>query len=226
MSLLLLKYQMSMPLGSDLSLTEKISDYKVAAIPDASQKPNYSNRIEYSLLESQKKLQQLDLKNHRLAYLPRLSAFLNEGIFSQSPKFNYFTENTLWYGYGMYGLNMNIPIFDGLQNSYQSQQSKIKLQEVENNILSLEQTIELQIKTAEISFKNGLASLESQNKNMELAAEVAQVTKEKYKQGVGTSLEVTSAETSLLEAQTNYFSALYDALISKVDYDKANGNLK
>ena len=227
MSKLLLKYQMSMPLGADLSLTEKMADYKsVVSPPDATQKPNFSARIEYSLLESQKKLQLLDIKNHKLACLPRIAAFANAGWFSQSPTFNYFSEKNLWYNYGMYGLSLNLPIFDGLQNARQTQQSKLKLQELDNNIASLEQSIELQMRTSEISLKNGLSSLAAQNKNMELASEVAQVTKAKYKQGVGTSLEVTSAETSLLESQTNYYNALYDVLISKVDYDKATGTIK
>ena len=68
-----------------------------------------------------------------------------------------------------------------------------------------------------------MSTLELQNQNIELAKEVARVTKIKYQEGIGTSLEVTTAETSLIEAQTNYYNALYDALVAKVDYEKANG---
>jgi hypothetical protein len=35
-----------------------------------------------------------------------------------------------------------------------------------------------------------------------------------------------TAETALKESQTNYFNALFDALVAKIDFDKANGNLK
>jgi outer membrane protein TolC len=38
---------------------------------------------------------------------------------------------------------------------------------------------------------------------------------------VGSNIEVIEAESSLREAQVNYYNALYDALISKVDLDKA-----
>jgi outer membrane protein len=223
LSMALLKFQMSMPLENELTLTEKISDFKAEAPPV--QKMDYKNRIEFSLLESQKKLQQLDIKNNNLSHLPRVAAFANAGWFSQSPEFNYFTKSNLWYNYGMYGINISIPIFDGMQTSYKNQQSKLKSQQIENNIQSFELAASLQVKSAEISLKNNLSSLESQSKNMELADEVAKVTKTKYRAGVGTSLEVTTAETALLEAQTNYYNALYDALISKVDYDKANGTL-
>ena len=56
---------------------------------------------------------------------------------------------------------------------------------------------------------------------MELADKVARVTKIKYEQGVGSSIEVTDAESSLREAQVNYYNALYDAILAKIDLDKA-----
>jgi outer membrane protein TolC len=59
-----------------------------------------------------------------------------------------------------------------------------------------------------------------------LAEDVARVTKIKYEQGVGSNLEVVTAETALKEAQTNYYNALFDALVAKIDFDKANGSIK
>jgi outer membrane protein TolC len=60
---------------------------------------------------------------------------------------------------------------------------------------------------------------------MDLAEEVLRVTKIKYQQGLGTNLEIVNAESDLKQAQNNYFSALYDVLIAKVDLDKAHGKL-
>jgi outer membrane protein TolC len=42
---------------------------------------------------------------------------------------------------------------------------------------------------------------------------------------VGSNIEVINAETSLREAQTNYFKALYDLFIAQVDLQKAEGSL-
>lgn len=221
LSKMLLKFQMSMPLENELILTEKISDLKVENV--TAQKTDYKNRIEYSLLEAQKKLQQLDLKNYRLANLPTIAAFANAGFFSQSPEFNYLTEKNLWYNYGMYGVTMTIPIFDGLQTPYKKQQSKLKLKKIENDIANFEQAVGMQIKSAELSLQNSLASLESQKKNIELAEGIFTSSKLKYQQGVGSNLEVMTAETSLKEAQVNYFNALYDALLAKIEYEKATG---
>ena len=60
---------------------------------------------------------------------------------------------------------------------------------------------------------------------MDLAKEIVRVSKIKYKQGVGTNLEILNAEAALKESQTNYFTSLYNALIAKVDLDKAQGKL-
>ena len=74
-------------------------------------------------------------------------------------------------------------------------------------------------------FENAILNLTAQKENQDLAGNVARVTKIKYEQGVGSSLEVTDAENSLRVAQTNYYSALFDAMIAKVDLDKAYGKL-
>jgi outer membrane protein TolC len=47
----------------------------------------------------------------------------------------------------------------------------------------------------------------------------------KFKNGVASSTELLEAETSTKEAQTNYYSALYDAVLSKIELEKALGIL-
>ena len=81
------------------------------------------------------------------------------------------------------------------------------------------------MKQAAINYLNAIKTLESQRANSSLAENIARITKIKYEQGVGSNLEVVDAEASLKEAQVNYYNALYDALIAKVDLDKAYGKL-
>ena len=92
-------------------------------------------------------------------------------------------------------------------------------------MVNLENVINLEVSQAQTTYLNGQKSLENQQRNMDLAKEVLRVTKIKYDQGVGSSLEVTTAETSLKEAQNNYINALYDMLINKVNLDQALGNI-
>ena len=61
---------------------------------------------------------------------------------------------------------------------------------------------------------------------MALAEEILRVSKIKYEQGVGSSIEVTQAQTSVREADNSYIEGLYNALVAKVDLDKAYGRIK
>ena len=85
----------------------------------------------------------------------------------------------------------------------------------------MRQGIDLSIQQNTIVYKNALETFRSQRENMELADRVARVTKIKYEQGVGSNIEVTDAESSLRESQVNYYNALFDAILAKIDLDRA-----
>jgi outer membrane protein TolC len=78
---------------------------------------------------------------------------------------------------------------------------------------------------AQTSLQNSLKTLAEQKKNVELATEVSRVTRIKYEQGVGSNLEVVTAESELKNAQVAYLNNLYEALIARTDFEKASGNI-
>jgi outer membrane protein len=217
----MLKFQMGMPIEQDLTLTDKLVDIQLdnivsGAVSDTS---FYHNRIEYKLLETAKKLNEFDLMEKKAKYLPSLAAI---GNLSSS-----FYENRLGslyskgYPFSYVGLRMNIPIFSGGQRSNQVKQSQISVLKSQNDLDNATNGFKLQANAAQITFTNSMQSLNNQKRSRELAQEVLRVSKIKYQQGVGSSIEVTQAQTELENADNQYIQALYNALISKVDLDKA-----
>lgn len=220
----LLKFQMGMTIGSELTLTDQISTVSVHEnIGLAKDTTAYRKRIEFSLLETQKALNDLDVKRYKSVFLPSLSAFGSTSNNFQSNSFGNLYDKR--FPTTVIGLRLSVPIISGGQKKYQLANAKLAVLKTENDLYNLQNTINLDIKQAQTTYKNGQQSLENQQRNMDLAKEVLRVTKIKYEQGVGSSLEVTTAETSLKEAQNNYISALYDMLINKVNLDKALGNI-
>ncbi len=221
----LLKFQMGMPLNDLLVLTDslEIADLK-GVLPDSSGF-QYDQRIEFSLLQTQKRLNEYDLKRYKLSYLPSLSAFMNYGKNAGRDEFNFFKRDQPWFTSWIVGVSLNVPIFDGFQKKYQVRQARLAVQKSEVQLDQLKQSIDLQIQQANSSLRNNIRAVESQEQNMKLAEQVYETTKKKYEQGVGSNLEVMNAESDLKQAQTNYFSALYDAIIAKIDYQKALGKL-
>ena len=123
------------------------------------------------------------------------------------------------------GFRISVPIISGGIRNYQVRNARLEVKKTENNLINLKNGINLEVEQAKTVYRNGFRSLENQKRNMTLAQEVLRVTKVKYEQGVGSSIEVTTAETSLKESQNNYINALYELLINKVNLDKALGKI-
>lgn len=223
----LLKFQMGMPIETNLLLTDKLTDVNLQ--PEAINAMGldtavYQKRIEYQLQQTQVKLNQLDLKNKKASYLPTLSANAAYSASYQNNSFKDLYSNNFPSAY--VGLSLNVPIFSGFQRKYQVAQSKITVQQSQNTLQNLQNALNLEASQANVSYLNGLQTLDNQRKNQELAREILRVSKIKYQQGVGSSIEVTQAQTALEDADNKYIQGLYDAMVSKVDLDKAYGKIQ
>ena len=223
-----LKLQMGMPVGDSLILSGKLDEVNPDSLQAFGGTVEYSRRIEYSTLQTQKALTALDLKNVQAGYYPTLVAIANLGVNSAASKFSNlsnFNEKFRYAPFSFFGLNLSVPVFDGLQKKYKAEQSRINMMKISNGMKQLENVIDFEVKQANINLANAFESYAIQKRNLKLAEEVVRVSKVKYRQGVGSNLEVTNAESSLKESQTNYYTALYDFIIAKIDLDKAQGQL-
>jgi len=232
LSNVLLKYQMGMPMESNIVLMDELSAMSFDENSLSKEKVNYNNRVEYLQLKTSKKLAELDLKNNQWANLPSLAFSGNLGVFTSNKDLNVFSnenfaeKNKMWSDYGLLQLGLNIPLYGGGSRMYKTQQANLTVKKTENSIKDLERAIDLQTKQSEINFNNSIKSLETQKRNMKLAENVTIISQKKYKQGVGSNLEITTAESALKEAQVNYYNSLFDAINSKVEYDLATGTIK
>jgi len=219
----LLKFQMGMPIETGLKLTDGISDIQIdteVLLPDSNA---YINRVEYSLLQTQKKLNELNLKRYKSEFLPSIAAFGATSSIYQNNNFSELYDTR--FPTTVVGLRLSLPIISGGQRIFKIKSAALEVKKSANDLTNAKNGISLEIAQAKTSYQNGYQSLENQKRNMELSKEVLRVAKIKYEQGVGSSLEVTSAETALKESQNNYINALYDLLINKVNLDRALGKI-
>ncbi|WP_051633245.1 TolC family protein [Thermonema rossianum] len=228
LSYVLLKFQMGMPLEQDLKLSQTLADFQLSVVTQEMLQAEAAveNRPEYKLTEQAIHLQELNKKNVLSGYLPTLSAFATIGANFAGQNLDGYTDfENRWFEYSLVGLRLDVPIFDGLQKKYKTQQNKIEIAKLEEDKRQLTQAIQMEVMQAQINFQNAISSLEAQKRNLELAKEVARIAAIKYQEGVGSNLEVIDAETAFKEAETNYYNALYEAWSAKIDLDKALGTL-
>ncbi|MBK0403352.1 TolC family protein [Adhaeribacter sp. BT258] len=225
LSEMLLKFQMGMNQKEPITLTDELANVEVDLNKVKVENFNYANRIEYSILETQRDLATLDIRNIKAGYYPKLALNARYGGNMANNLFSAVTKPDNWLSFGYVGLGLQIPVFDGLSKHYQTQQAKLRLENAKHGLKLTEQSIDLQLNSSSANLTNALQQLESQKQTMALAEDIARVSKIKFQEGVGSNLEIINAETDLREAQTNYYAALFDALIAKVDLDKATGTL-
>ena len=207
LSKILLKFQMGLNQEDNLTVSGLIEELEIDQAAAVVSQINPEQRIEYSLLQTQRELNLLQLREYKARYLPTLSGFVNYGANMGSAEARdlvpFATDR--WVSNGAFGLSLNVPVFDSFRKHHLIQQEKFRLLKTENNIMNFTRIIDLQVSQSQITLQNNIDNLNFQKENMELAQEIFRVTKIKYEEGVGSNLEVVEAETAYKEAQTNYF---------------------
>lgn len=220
----LLKFQMGMPLNEPIVLSESLADLSPEKTLGASDF-TYDSRIEFSQLKTNETLVGLDMKNNKAQYLPKLYAQFNYGYNTAASNFDLLMQGDRWLSFGTIGVTLNIPIFNGFIKQTSIQQNKIQLQQIAARKEMLMKNIDLEIEQSGITLNSSIDALEVQKQNMQLADDIYRITQIKYREGVGSNLEVMEADAALKEAQTNYFGSLYDAVIAQIELKKALGTL-
>jgi outer membrane protein len=225
LSYMMLKFQMGMPLDNTVTLTDDLNLEIIKKDMELDRIVDYNNRVEMDLLKTIKKLNSYDYKRYQKGYLPTIAAAVSGSYATQTIAFKeLFTLP--YFPTGALVLNASVPIYDGNTRKAKMQQAKLNMLKNDNDMEALKLAVDFESKNAKTQLKNSMISLENQQKNIELANKVYTIAQKKYKEGVGSNIEILQAETAYKEAQTNYFNSLFEAMIAKIDYQKSLGLLK
>ncbi|MDB5203189.1 MAG: TolC family protein [Ferruginibacter sp.] len=218
-----LKFLLNMPQKDKLLLKDSLTeDMLKENILD--QNYDYKNRKEFQLAEAGKQLNEYNIKRYKLSYLPTLAAYGNYYKNAQRNKFDFFGKGP-WFTSSLVGVKLSVPIFDGFAKAARVSKAKLELEKTNNNIEQLKASIDNDVEQAKTRITSSILTVDNQRQNMQLAEQVYNSTKLKYEQGLGSNQEIYTAQAELKVAQNNYYSALYDAIIAKIDFQKATGTL-
>jgi outer membrane protein TolC len=120
-------------------------------------------------------------------------------------------------------LSVSIPIYDGGGSKAKRERAVISAQTVDIQRGMLENALTLELDAARKQYLNAQERVANQEKNVALAQRIYDTTQTKYRAGVGSSFEITQAESGLYSAQQGLLQAQYDLLTAKVAIRKALG---
>ena len=222
----ILKLQMGMPMEYEVTLAESLEELSPKEETLALLGEEGAERIELEQVSTQLALVALDLKNNMSQYMPKIDFIGNTRRSGAGNELDRVFNSSNWFGSSLVGVSLSVPIFDGFSKAARIQKNRVQINQIENQRTFLKESFKNELYAAKANLRNDLNLLDVQEENLQLATEVYQIARIKYKEGVGSNLEVVEADAALIQAEINYLGAIYDGLISKINLEKALGLLK
>lgn len=183
---------------------------------------------ELQLLNMQSEVLQKQKKMINHGYLPTLSLVGATQWTAFTDKFeNYFHTHPTnkWYNHTYWGLQLNVPIFDGLAKRNKSRKVAAQYTQLQTTIADTEKKLQTQYQNSLNDWHNNIRNAERQRENYRLAESVYLVTSDQYKEGVASMSDLLQDEMRMTEAQNGYISALYKYMVSELSLLKLTGQL-
>jgi outer membrane protein TolC len=214
---------MGIATNSAISLVFDDSDIAAKIALDTTSYVDQQKRIEIQQLNTQKQLQQLNIRYYKFGFIPKLSSYYNYNL-------NYFNNNfaNLYernYPASQIGLRLSIPLFQGTKRIQSLKKAVLQSESLDITIEDQKKQINTEYDLALGTYKSNLNDWKVQQENEELAKEVYETVKLQYDEGIKTYLDLITAETDLRTSQLNYLNSLYNLLSSKIDVERAMGTL-
>lgn len=215
-----LKFTIGYPVTGELEVTDDINSLLIVATEEELTAPvDFSSRPEHIAANTGIYLNELNIKRFQMMYLPSLSLY---GSYQRSMQGDKFSDG-FWFPMALVGAQVEVPLFDGLYKKAAIQRAKLDLEIAKIQLQDLERGITLEVQNARMDYFNARNRADNRKKTLDLAQRIYDTTQIKYKEGVGSSLELTTAEQGLYEAQMNYTQSLFDLLVAKANLDKSLG---
>ena len=204
-----LKLAMGYPVNEPIELAEDMASLTLAnAETLLTEAVDYRKRAAYRVAAVGEDLGQLNIEQFRAQYLPSLFA---SASYQQAFQGDNFSDG-FWFPTGVVGLDLRVPIFDGFRKRAQIDRAEVQLETSRNQRKDFERLIDFEVENARTNYRTATRRVTSQESNLALAQRIYDTTQIKYREGVGSSLELVQAEQSLFDSQANLIQAQLDQL--------------
>lgn len=219
-----LKNAMGLPLSEQVVLTDTLAAAP-GAWPDdleAAWKEAAAARPDIRRLEYQLKAEKERVSAARAERYPVLTAFgqleSQSAISDDTP-----LDHSNWPVSSSVGVQVSLPLFTGYATSARVEQAKLSRLQAATRLDELKADVQAELETRLSTLSEARKRIAVQESTIALAKRNYRITLLRFKEGVGSRLELTDAELQLNTSRTNYLKAVYDYLVAGVEMDRALG---
>ncbi|MDP4191748.1 MAG: TolC family protein [Bacteroidota bacterium] len=175
-------------------------------------------------LQAQEQLLEKSIQIQKADYYPSLAAIGQYQYQSQDNTFKFSQYN--WASTFVVGLQLSFPIFNGMQTKYRVEQAQIDKDKLVLNRQKFEDGLKIQIENAKLKMSEAKQRIGAQVRSVEQATKAVSIAEVRFKNGLGTQVELIDAQVALTRTQINKAQAVYDYLVSKSDWERLSGYKK
>ena len=223
-SMTMLKNAMGLPPETSLLLTGKLEPPSTSSPSDISgaYREALAQRAELRQLDFQVQAEAEKINSVKAENYPVLNAV---GKLETQTAFNDAVRvaDARWPTSSSVGLQLSMPLFTGYRISSQVEQAKISQLQTRSRLEELKANIRAEVEVRVANVEDSRQRIEVQSRTIGVAERSFAISALRFKEGIGSRLELTDAELQLNTAKTNYLQAVYDNLVATTLLDKALG---
>ena len=219
------KLSIGMPVETPIKLNGDLEQFKNGHGMLRAEQFNIENRVEFDILNQQITLDSLNVRRYKVGYIPNLYLNVSHQQNSFASQAEFVDLGKTWYPGTTYSLNLSVPIFDGLYKKAKISEARIKLEQDRNTLNNTRNAIYTEVAQAELRYATTANAFNNEKESRELAREIYRVAEIKFREGVGSSMELAQAESDKTQAEIRYSNALYEFMVAVTELQMALGTL-
>jgi outer membrane protein len=221
LSELVLKSVMGVDAGEDVEFIGELKEKAFEIDAADAVRTALEHRCEISMMRARRLIAEESIRLAKAGRYPTLSLSANYDVSTDRLTLESDQLDKSYAGY----LVLSFPLFDGLRTKSRISRSYSQLRQADIGMASLEDGIELEVRSAVLEIGAAWETLKSQEKNVEMAEEGLAIANQRYLKGYATNLEVMDAQLALTRARNNRIQALHDLNLAIAKAKKAMGIL-
>jgi outer membrane protein TolC len=218
----MLNFTLGQDINTPITLTDSLTslanenyDLAITAAPFS-----LDNNVDYKIMLNQLEAKKLLVKLEKSKALPSVTTFLNFGYTGNNESFKFLKKEQTWYDSSLFGVSVNIPIFSSLKRSSRTKQAKIALKQTERKLEETRQKLSLEYQNAKTNYNYAMQQYTIAKDNLNLAERIEKKQRIKFKEGISSSFELSTAQRQLYSMQQNYLQSIIDLINNKIKLEQ------
>ena len=169
-----------------------------------------TKRIEYQLEKSKQ--------------LPKVSGFISGTYTGYNNEFKFTDKTQGWFGSSVFGINLEIPLFNANRMNVSSQKAKIAMEKAKTSLELQQDKTQAEVLQRLNDYQLAIKSLDVNEQNMNLAISIEEKNSMKFFEGIVSSFELRQAQIQLLDSQQKYLNSVIELISIKTELETLYNN--